>query len=346
MTNFAVFMTGINKLETREIPMPEVKDDEVLIKLEYVGICGSDVHYLEYGRIGDFLVEGDFILGHECSGVVSETGANVTSLRVGDKVTLEPGQTCGQCEFCKSGKYNLCPHVKFFATPPYQGCLMKYLAYPETMAFKLADNMSTKEGSLVEPFAVGIHAAAQGNVTLGSSVVILGSGCIGLMTLAACRSFGAGDITVVDVLDNRLEYALKLGATRVINAKTQDVEKEMHSLTNGAGTDIVFETAGAEVTISQTAYLVKAGGTIVLVGMAPKDVIPYNISKILAKEAQIKSVFRYRNIYPKAIAAISTGIVDVSQVITKEFDFEDTDKAFDFVINNKSDVVKAVIRVG
>jgi len=345
MKNAAVFMTGINKLETREVPMPEIKNDEVLIKLEYVGICGSDVHYLEHGKIGDFVVDGDFILGHECSGIVEKLGSNVKHLKIGDKVALEPGQTCGVCEFCKTGRYNLCPDVIFLATPPYQGCLMKYIAYPENMAFKLPDNMSTKEGSLVEPFAVGLHSVKLGEVTLGSSVVILGAGCIGLMTLLAAKTFGASDITVVDILDNRLEAAKKLGATRVINGKDKNAVDEILALTDGIGVDVVFETAGAEITISQTPYLVKAGGTIVLVGMAPTDIIPFNISKILAKEAQIKSVFRYRNIYPQAIAAISNGIADVSEIVSNEFDFEQTKEAFDFVINNKADVVKAVIKL-
>ena len=345
MTNKAVFMTGINKLETREVPMPAVKDNEVLVKIEYVGICGSDTHYLEFGRIGDFVVEGDFILGHECAGVVEKIGSKVRTLKVGDKVALEPGQTCGQCEYCKNGKYNLCQDVVFFATPPYHGCLMNYVAYPETMAFKLADNMSTKDGALVEPFAVGIHSANLGEVKLGSSAIILGAGCIGLMTLAACKAMGAGDVTVVDVMDKRLEAAKKLGATRVFNAKKQDVKKDLLAVTDGKGVDIVFETAGTVETISLTPYLVTSGGKIVLIGMAPQDIIPFNISKILAKEASIVSVFRYRNIYPQAISAISNGAVDLSGIVTHEFGFEETAKGFDFVINNKSDVVKAMIRL-
>jgi len=339
-------MTGINKLETREVPMPEIKRGEVLVKIEYVGICGSDGHYLEHGKIGDYVVKGDFILGHECAGVVEAVGPGVKTLKVGDKVALEPGQTCGQCEFCKGGKYNLCADVEFLATPPYHGCLMNYIAYPETMCFKLPANMSTKEGSLVEPFAVGIHSANQGGVTLGSSAVILGAGCIGLLTLAACKAFGAGDVTVVDVMDNRLECAMKLGATRVINAKTGDVEKELMAATDGKGVDIVFETAGVAQTITQTASLVKAGGTIVLVGMAPEDIMPFNIAKILGKEATVKSVFRYRNIYPQAIDAISNGTAKVADVVTHEFSFDKSAEAFDFVLKNKGDVVKAVIRVG
>lgn len=345
MKNRAAFMTGLNKMEIREIEVPVPKGKQVLVKLEYVGICGSDVHYLEHGKIGDFIVNGDFILGHECAGTVVEIGTGVENLKVGDRVALEPGQTCGQCEFCKSGRYNLCPSVEFLATPPYHGCLMNYIAFPENMAFKLPDSISTKEGALVEPLAVGMHAARQGNVKLGDSVVILGSGCIGLVTLLACKAFGATDITVVDIIPKRLEYAKKLGATTVINAAEKDVLAEIDKLTNKKGVDVVIETAGSAKTIAQTPYLVKNGGCVVLVGMTPQDIVEYNFAKIMAKEAEIKSVFRYRNIYPQAIKAISKGIIDISGIVTHEFAFDDVAKAFDFVINNKQDVVKAVIKI-
>lgn len=345
MKNQAVFMVGLNKMAMRDVEMPTLKEKEVLVKLEYVGICGSDVHYLEHGAIGDFVVDGDFILGHECAGTVTEIGPDVMNLQVGDRVALEPGCTCGQCEFCKSGKYNLCPDVEFLATPPYQGCLENYIAFPENMCFKLPENISTKEGALVEPLAVGMHAANQGEVKLGDSVVILGAGCIGLVTLLACKAHGATDITVVDVMQKRLDYAMKLGATRVVHAGEMDAVKEMEKITAGHGTDVVIETAGNKITIQQTAYLVKRGGRIVLVGMAAEDIIEYNFAKIMGKEASIASVFRYRNIYPVAINAIADGIIDVSGIITHEFDFADTAKAFDFVIHNKNDVVKAVIKI-
>lgn len=345
MKNRAAYMTGLNKLEIREIEVPQLKEKQVLVKLEYVGICGSDVHYLEHGKIGDFIVDGDFILGHECAGTVAAIGAGVENLKVGDRVALEPGCTCGQCEFCKTGRYNLCPDVEFLATPPYHGCLMNYIAFPENMAFKLPEAISTKEGALVEPLAVGMHAAKQGNVKLGDSVVILGSGTIGLVTLLACKAYGATDITVVDVIPKRLEYAKKLGATTVLNAAEVDVLAEIDKLTNKKGVDIVIETAGSVQTIAQTPYLIKNGGCIVLVGMAPQDIIEYNFAKILAKEAEIKSVFRYRNIYPQAIKAISQGIIDISGIITHEFDFADVAKAFDYVINHKQEVVKAVIKI-
>lgn len=345
MENKAVYMTGLNKMEIRDIEVPVPKEKQVLVKLEYVGICGSDVHYLEHGKIGDFIVNGDFILGHECAGTVAAVGPGVENLKVGDRVALEPGCTCGQCEFCKTGRYNLCPDVEFLATPPYHGCLMNYIAFPENMAFKLPEGISTKEGALVEPLSVGMHAAKQGNVKLGDSVVILGAGCIGLVTLLACKAFGATDITIVDVIPKRLEYAKKLGATTVINAAETDVLAEIDKITGKKGVDVVIETAGSARTIAQTPYLIKNGGCVVLVGMAPQDIIEYNFAKIMAKEAEIKSVFRYRNIYPQAINAIAKGIIDVSGIVTHEFDFNETAKAFDFVINNKQDVVKAVIKI-
>lgn len=341
----AAFMTGINKIEIRDIEMPKPQKGQVIVKLEYVGICGSDVHYLEYGKIGDFIVDGDFILGHECAGTVTQLGEGVKDLKIGDRVALEPGITCGQCEFCKTGRYNLCADVEFLATPPYHGCLMNYIAFPENMCFKLPDNMSTKEGALVEPLSVGIHAAKQGNVSLGDRVIILGAGCIGLVTVLACKAFGASEIIVSDILPKRLEYAKKVGATHVINSSETDVFKEIEALTGGEGADIVIETAGSSVTYSQTPYFVKRGGTIVLVGMAADDIIRFNFAKLMGKEAQIKTVFRYRNIYPQAINAISQGSIDVSPIVTHEFDFEDTAEAFDFVINNKKDVVKAVIKL-
>ena len=345
MPNRTAYMTARRKIEIRNEEMPSPGPDEVLVKLEYIGICGSDIHYYEHGKIGDFVVEGDFILGHECAGTIQQVGSNVHHLQVGDRVALEPGATCGQCEYCKSGRYNLCPDVKFLATPPHHGCLSEYIAYPANMAFKLPDQVSTREGALIEPLAVGLHAAGQGKVKLGDTVVILGTGAIGLMTILACKAFGATEIIAVDIIDKRLEFASKLGATHVINAMRDDVQDQVARLTGGKGARVVFETAGSEKTVQVTPYLVERGGTIVLVGLAAKDIIPYNFMQIMWKEANIESVFRYRNLFPVAIEAIADGKIAVSDMITHEFDFVDTGRAFDFVIDNKQDVVKAVIKV-
>lgn len=345
MKNRAVFMQGTNHMVFKDVEVPKISDKEVLIKIDYVGICGSDVHYYRHGRIGDFIVEGDFILGHECAGEVMQVGSEVKSLAVGDRVALEPGKTCGKCEYCKQGKYNLCPDVEFFATPPYHGVFANYVAHPEDMCFKLPDNVSNVEGALVEPLAVGLHASNIGRVKLGDTVVIFGSGCIGLVTLLSCKAKGASNIFVVDIVQKRLETAKKLGATHIINAKETDVIKMIEELTDLRGADVVIDTAGSEITVRQTVDAVKRGGVIVLVGMTPKDEVQFNFMKLMGKEGEVKTIFRYRNLYPVAINAIASGAINVKDIISHEFDFEHTKEAFDFVVNNASDVVKAVIKV-
>jgi L-iditol 2-dehydrogenase len=346
MINKAVFMQGTGNMVTKEVPMPVPGPKDVLIKVDVVGICGSDVHYYQHGRIGDFVVEGDFILGHECAGEVIEVGGEVKSLVVGDRVALEPGKTCGKCRFCKQGKYNLCPDVEFFATPPYHGVFTNYVTHPEDMCFKLPDNVSNMEGALVEPLAVGLHASGMGEVKLGDTVVIFGAGCIGLVTLLSCKARGASKIYVVDILENRLETARKLGATETINARQCDVLAKLDELTNGQGADVVIETAGSEFTVKQTADVVSRGGTIVMVGMTPKDETCFNFMKLMGKEGQLKTIFRYRNLYPVAVNAIASGAINVKDIVSHEFDFDHVKEAFDFVVSNAQDVVKAVIKIG
>jgi L-iditol 2-dehydrogenase len=345
MNNKAAFMTGLHSIEIRDTEVPKPKDDEVLVRIEYVGICGSDVHFYETGKIGDFIVEPPFILGHETAGVVEEVGSNVKDLKAGDKVALEPGVPCGICQSCRSGWYNLCPQVVFMAAPPYHGALTKYLTHSAAFSFKLPNNVSTMEGALIEPLAVGLHAAGQVGVALGDSVTILGAGCIGLVSLLAAKASGAGRVYISDIEDKRLSFAKKLGATETINAKEVDTIEKIGALTEGHGTDKVIECAGSPVTIAQTPHLVSRSGTIVLVGMSLQDEINYNLMQLILKEASITTVFRYRNKYPVAIEAIASGAIKIKDIVTHTFDFEDTKKAFDFVIENPSDVVKAVIKV-
>lgn len=345
MENKAVFMHGTNDMYTKDVPVPEIGDKDVLVKIDTVGICGSDLHYYGHGKIGDFVVEGDFILGHEAAGEVVKIGSEVKNLQVGDKVALEPGVTCGKCEFCKEGKYNLCADVEFFATPPYHGVLTNYVAHPADMSFKLPENVSFLEGAMVEPLAVGLHATGQGGVKLGDTVVVFGTGCIGLMSILSSKARGASKIIVVDILSNRLDKAKEIGATDIINAREENVIEKIDQLTGGRGADVVIEAAGAEITVKQTADVVKRGGTVVLVGMTPKDEIEYNFMKLMGKEAEIKTVFRYRNLYPVAIKAIASGAIDVKSIVSHEYDFENTKEAFDYVTNNAKDVIKGVIKI-
>lgn len=212
-------MDGIGKTSFVEREIPKPKKDEVLVKLEYVGVCGSDLHYYETGAIGNYVVEPPFVLGHDPGGVVVEVGADVTHLAVGDKVALEPGKTCGKCDFCRTGRYNLCPEVVFFATPPIDGVFQEYVAHEANLCFKLPEKVDTMSGALIEPLAVGFHAAFQGEAKIGQRAVVTGSGAIGLVTLLALKSLGLNEIHVVDIMDNRLAKAKELGATAVINGK-------------------------------------------------------------------------------------------------------------------------------
>lgn len=338
-------MLGIGEMGFEERDIPQVKDDEVLVKLEYVGICGSDLHYYETGAIGDYVVEPPFVLGHEPGGTVVEVGKNVTHLKAGDRVALEPGKTCGHCEFCKTGRYNLCPDVVFFATPPVDGVFQEYVAHEADLCFKLPNNVSTLEGALIEPLAVGFHAAIQGDAHLGQKAVVMGAGCIGLVSMMALKARGVSEVYVVDIMEKRLKKALELGADGVINGAEENVEQKIRQITDGRGVDLVIETAGTEITTRQAISIAKKGSNIVLVGYSKSGEMTLPMSLVLDKELTFKTVFRYRHIYPMAIEAVSQGKVNLKGIVTDIFDLDDAQKAMDYSVNNKADIVKAVIRV-
>ena len=274
-----------------------------------------------------------------------EVGKDVKHLQVGDRVALEPGKTCGQCEFCKEGKYNLCPDVVFFATPPVDGVFQEYVAHEANLCFKLPDNVSTLEGALIEPLAVGFHAAIQGDAHLGQKAVVMGAGCIGLVSMMALKARGVSEVYVVDVMDKRLEKAMELGATGVINGMKEDVVAKVKELTGGRGTDLVIETAGAEVTSRQAILMARKGSTIVFVGYSRTGEVTLPMSIALDKELTFKTVFRYRHIYPMAIQAVADGKINLKGIVTDEFPLDEADKAMEFSMNNKADIVKAVIKI-
>ncbi len=338
-------MLGIGKMGFEERDIPRPKDNEVLVQLEYVGICGSDLHYYETGAIGDYVVKPPFVLGHEPGGTVVEVGKNVKHLKAGDRVALEPGRTCGHCEFCKEGKYNLCPEVVFFATPPVDGVFQEYVAHEADLCFKLPDNVSTLEGALIEPLAVGFHAAIQGDAHLGQKAVVMGAGCIGLVSMMALKARGVSEVYVVDIMEKRLEKALELGAAGVINGAKEDVVQKVNEITNGRGMDLVIETAGTEITTRQAIQIARKGSNIVLVGYSKTGEMTLPMSLVLDKELTFKTVFRYRHIYPMAIEAVAAGKVDLKGIVTDIFTLDEAQKAMDYSVNNKADIVKAVIKI-
>ncbi|WP_320128521.1 NAD(P)-dependent alcohol dehydrogenase [uncultured Sphaerochaeta sp.] len=341
----AAVMLGIGKMGYVEKIIPVPNDDEVLVRLEYVGICGSDMHYYESGAIGSYVVEPPFILGHEPGGTVVTVGKKVKHLHVGDRVALEPGKTCGHCEYCKEGKYNLCADVEFFATPPIDGVFQEYVAHDAALCFKLPENVSTLEGALIEPLAVGFHAANQGGAHVGQTAVVFGSGCIGLVSMMALKAEGVSKVFVVDVMEKRLQKAMELGATAVINGAACDVVTEIMKLTDNRGVDLAIETAGNETTTNQAIHAVRKGSNIVLVGYGKTGKINVEMSLALDKEVTFKTVFRYRHIYPMAIDAVASGKINLKGIVTNIFGFDDIQNAMDMSVSDKMNIVKSVVKI-
>ena len=338
-------MTDVAKVELTEREIPKPAANEVLVRVEYVGVCGSDIHYYENGGIGPNIVKPPFVLGHEAGGTVVEVGTSVTHLKPGDRVALEPGKTCGHCEFCKTGRYNLCPEVIFFATPPVDGVFQEYVAHEADLCFKIPDNMDTMEAALIEPLSVGFHAARQGNARMGMTAVVTGAGCIGLVSMMALKAMGVTRIIAVDVMPKRLEKALELAATDAINGKETDTVEEVLKLTGGMGPDLVIETAGSEITARKAIQFCKKGGTIVLVGYSASGEMTLPMSLALDKELTFKTVFRYRHIYPLAIEAVSSGRVNLKGIVTNIFSLDDIQNAMEQSTKNKADIVKSVIKI-
>lgn len=349
MKNSEAILVTPKHFEIQECPMPEPKDNEILMKVEYVGMCGSDIHGFEFGP---FIPPKDpnqkIGLGHEVAGEVVKVGAKVTKFKPGDKVLIEPGVPDDSCEYYREGRYNICPAVDFMATQPnYKGALCQYMTHPEEWTYHVPEGMTTMEAALVEPAAVGMHAAILGEARLGKSIVILGAGTIGLMVLQACLSLGATDITVVDVMQKRLDLALKLGAKRVINGKEQNTVEVLRSeeLYGDHGVELVFECAGAVFTAQQAVEIVSRGGKIMMVG-TQSNPVPINFLKI-NREVTIQTSFRYCNNYPQTIEAIATGKFNVKDMVTHVYDYKDVQKAFEEAIDpvKKCDMIKGVVKV-
>ncbi len=331
-------------LRLEDVPTPAYGPNDVLVKIKSVGICGSDVHYWRTGHIGDFVVREPMILGHEVAGVVSEIGDNVTHLKPGDRVALEPGIPCRRCEACKTGRYNLCPKVRFFATPPVDGALSDYAVSPADFAYKIPDSLSLEAAALIEPLSVGIHACRRGNLSAGQSVFIAGAGPIGLTSLMAAKAFGATEIFISDVRSHRLEIAKKLGATHAFDAR-EDAEAIVHEATGGRGVDLAIECAGAELALVSCLKAAKSGGTIVVVGLGDNSDYTVPMVELAIKELDIKGIFRYVYTYPAAVNLLASGAVDVEAMVTHHFDFKDTLKGFEYAEKGLDGAVKVMIDV-
>jgi L-iditol 2-dehydrogenase len=315
MTNLSAVLYGPHDVRVEERPVPQPGPDEVLVQVRAVGICGSDVHYYEHGRIGGYVVDAPMILGHESAGTVVAVGSNVDPGRIGELVALEPGVPCRKCEQCLSGRYNLCPFVVFFATPPVDGSIAAFVVIDAHFAHAAPAGLSFEEAAMAEPVSVGVWAARKAAITAGDRVLVTGAGPIGLYAAQVARAFGASRVTVTDLNDFRLEAARGLG----LDARRADQPADGEY-------DVLLECSGAAPALAGGMKQLAPAGRVVLVGMGA-DQVSIEVPLVQGKELTITGIFRYANTYPTALGLISSGAVQAAAIITHRFDIEHAEEA-------------------
>ncbi len=341
----ALVLEKVNQLSLRDFEIHEVMTPrDVRITVRNVGICGSDVHYYTHGRIGPYVVKEPMILGHEASGVVEEVGAEVTSLRPGDRVCMEPGIPDPRSRASRLGMYNLDPAVRFWATPPIHGVLRTSVVHPADFTFKLPDNVSFAEGAMVEPLAVGMHAASKAEIRPGDVAVVVGSGTIGLMTVLAALGGGCSMIVVTDVSTAKLERAAALGSVRTVDVAKENPVDVVMGLTGGWGADVVFEASGNPNVASQCLDMLRPGGRLVYIGM-PLGPVTFDIVKAQSKEISMSTIFRYAHVYPRALSLMGSGKVKLLPLATETFPFEKSIDAYVYAAKPDPGSVKVQIKV-
>ncbi|MEN6387152.1 MAG: alcohol dehydrogenase catalytic domain-containing protein [Phycisphaerales bacterium] len=340
----ALALTGLKKLEFVDVPKPKiVKDTDVLLKIAAVGICGSDVHYYETGRVGSQVVTFPYLIGHECSAVVEEVGKKVKKIKPGDKVVVEPAVSCHKCDQCKMGRENTCRKIQFLGTPGQgEGCLCEYLVMPAENCLVINKKLTLTQAALCEPFTIGLYAAKQGKGRNFKKIAILGSGPIGLSCMTAAKYFGAKKIFMTDKINARLEVAKSKSADWIGNPDEIDVVKEINKL-EPLGIDVVYECAGQQSTIDQALEILRPGGKLVLVGIPRDSKISLSIDYARRKEITIINIRRQNRTTEESIKLIAGKKVNVDFLVTHKFPFKDAVKAFELVAGYKDGVIKAMV---
>ncbi|MGF0540417.1 NAD(P)-dependent alcohol dehydrogenase [Agrobacterium sp. ES01] len=339
----ALVLEKKGELSLRDFDVPTaLGPKDVRIKIHTVGICGSDVHYYSHGKIGHFVVHEPMILGHEASGTVTETGSEVTDLKAGDRVCMEPGIPDFTSRASKLGIYNVDPAVRFWATPPIHGCLMPEVIHPAAFTYKLPDTVSFAEGAMVEPFAIGMQAALRARIQPGDIAVVTGAGPIGMMVALAALAGGCAKVIVADLAQPKLDIIGAYDGIETVNIRNRPAVEAVAEATGGWGADVVFECSGAAPAILGVDKLARPGGAIVLVGM-PVDPAPVDIVGLQAKELRVETVFRYANVYDRAVALMASGKVDLKPLISDTLPFADSIAAFDRAVEARETDVKLQI---
>lgn len=323
------------RLSVEERPVPTPGPGEVLVRVRSVGVCGSDIHYFEHGRIADFVVETPLVLGHEASGEVVAVGDGV-DLAVGTRVAMEPGVPCGSCAQCRAGRYNLCPDVRFFATPPIDGAFAEYVTLPRGFVHPVPDSVSYDAAALLEPLSVGVWACEKGGVRVGTRVLVTGAGPIGVMAALVARANGAAEITISDVNPDRLTRAAELGFATIDSRST--------ALPDAVEADVLLECSGAAPAIDQGIRSVAPAGCVVLVGMAPSTMVELPHGVIQAKELWVTGTFRYAHTYPKAVALVASGAIDLDALVSRTFGLDEVEQALTYSRQDPA-AMKVIVRV-
>lgn len=330
-------LAAASVMRTEQRPVPQPGPDQVLVRIGSVGICGSDVHYYRHGRIADCVVRQPLILGHEAGGVIVAVGARVSADRIGQRVALEPGVPCRHCRECKHGRYNLCVDVQFFATPPVDGTFAEYITIAADFAHRIPDSISDDGAGLIEPLSVAVWACGKAQVGIGSRVLISGAGPIGLMNVQVAAAAGATDIIVTDIAPARLDTAVKFGATRILDARTED------AAALGIEVDAFIDCSGAEVAVRAGIRAVRPAGRVVLVGMGADD-ISLPVGLIQGRELTITGTFRYANTYPTAIELAASGAIQLDAMVTAHFTLDQAEAALQQA--GDPHTIKVIVRPG
>lgn len=330
MPNRSAVLNAPNSLDVLDRPVPVPGPHQVLVAVHAVGICGSDVHYYEHGRIGEYAVEQPMIIGHEASGVIVGLGEGVVDRSVGQRVALEPGVPCRRCGQCLAGRYNLCPHVVFFATPPVDGAISQLVAIDSEFAHVTPEGLSHEQAAMAEPVSVGVWAAQKARVGPGDRVLVTGGGPIGLLAAQVARAFGGVDVTVTDLNEYRLTLARQLGLVghRANAPLTQEY-------------DVLLECSGVQPALTDGMSAIARAGRVVLVGMG-SDTVSINVPMLQGREITLTGTFRYANTYPLALRLIATGAVRVDEIITHRFGIEETEQALTIARRDRN-ALKAVV---
>ncbi|KAG0663758.1 hypothetical protein C6P46_002327 [Rhodotorula mucilaginosa] len=337
------------QLHLIEKPIPKAREGEVVLHVRATGICGSDCHFWKHGRIGDTMVVRDVCgAGHESSGEVYEVGPGVEGLKKGDRVAIEAGLPCGECEECRVGRYNACKDVVFFSTPPYHGLLTRYHAHPASWVHCLPDNISFEEGALLEPLAVALAGIERANLRLGDSLLICGAGPIGLVSLLAARAAGATPIIITDIAQSRLDFAKKLvPEVKTIlverGVKPEDVATQIKDAAGlSTGVHVALECTGVESSVQTAIYSSKFGGVVFVIGVG-KDFQNLPLMHCSVNEIDLKFQYRYANQYPKAIRLVAGGLIDLKPLVTHRFTLENAVQAFETAVDPSSGAIKCQI---